>query len=67
MGLVLMPYTLGIIGDEQYGIWLFISSVAGYSGLMTLGLNDTICRYVARHYAENNLEQIKRLTNISWR
>ena len=36
IGLFLMPYVLNTVGDYQYGVWLFICSIAGYSGLMNL-------------------------------
>ena len=33
VGLILMPLVLGVLGDAQYGMWIFINSIAGYSGL----------------------------------
>ena len=64
VGLFLMPFVLDVIGDEQYGLWLFISSIAGYSGLMDLGFGETICRYVAHHHAKNETEDVNRVATV---
>lgn len=47
IGFVLMPYVLDTLEESQYGAWLFINAVAGYSGLVYAGFGATICRYVA--------------------
>jgi Membrane protein involved in the export of O-antigen and teichoic acid len=47
IGFFLMPYILGVIGEEQYGAWVFINAIAGYSSLVYAGFGATICRYVA--------------------
>lgn len=62
IGVFLMPYVLHILGDAQYGSWIFINAIAGYSGLLYLGFGQTISRYVA-HY--NTKQDWTRLNNIS--
>lgn len=47
IGFFLMPFTLGMLGEEPYGVWLLINAVAGYSGLIYAGFGATICRFVA--------------------
>ncbi len=64
VGLVLMPFVLGKLGDIQYGLWIFISSIAGYSGLLNLGLGQTISRYVATHHAKGEREELNRVVNV---
>ena len=64
LGLIMMPFVLGVLGDAQYGLWVFISSIAGYSGLLNLGLGQTISRYVATHHAKQETEQVNRVVNV---
>lgn len=63
LALILMPLVLGVLGDSQYGTWVLISAVAGYSGLLSLGLGPTISRYVAAHHAKGDSEQVNRVVN----
>lgn len=64
IGLILMPLVLGVLGDTQYGMWIFISSIAGYAGLLNLGLGQTISRYVATHHAKGEGEELNRVVNV---
>lgn len=63
LALILMPLVLGVLGDSQYGTWVFISAIAGYSGLLGLGLGPTVSRYVAAHHAKGEGEHVNRVVN----
>ena len=63
IGLFLMPYVLTTVGDAQYGLWLFICSFAGYSGLLNLGFGDTVSRFVAHHHAKNEADRINQVVS----
>ena len=60
----LMPFVLRTLGDGMYGTWLLINSVAGYSGLLYFGFGQTICRYVSRHHARQEWDQLNRVVNV---
>ena len=64
VGLILMPFVLGVLGDAKYGLWIFINSIVGYSGLLNLGLGQTISRYVATHHAKGEREELNRVVNV---
>jgi len=61
IGLFLMPFVLRTIGDEQYGVWLFVCSIAGYSGLLNLGFGETVSRFVAHHRARGEVDRINQI------
>ena len=63
IGLCLMPFALKTAGDEQYGLRLYICSIAGYSGLMNLGFGETVSRFVARHHENNDIDQVNHVVN----
>ncbi|HID22017.1 MAG TPA: hypothetical protein EYP14_06405 [Planctomycetaceae bacterium] len=62
--LFLMPFVLHTLGDTTYGLWLFINSIAGYSGLLNLGFGETISRYVAAHHARNETQRMNQVVNV---
>jgi len=64
IGVFLMPYVLHILGDQQYGSWIFINAIAGYSGLLYLGFGQTISRYVAHYYAKQNWDRLNHVANV---
>lgn len=64
IGLFLMPFVLNTVGDGQYGLWLFICSIAGYSGLLNMGFGETISRFVAHHHAKGEIDRINQVINV---
>lgn len=63
IGLYLMPFILHTMGEESYGVWVFVSSIAGYSGLLYMGFGATICKYVAQETARENWEFLSRVVS----
>lgn len=64
IGVFLMPYVLHILGDAQYGSWIFINAIAGYSGLLYLGFGQTISRYVAHYHAKRDWDRLNHVANV---
>lgn len=64
IGVFLMPYVLHILGDAQYGSWIFINAIAGYSGLLYLGFGHTISRYVALYHAKQEWGKLNKVSNV---
>ncbi len=54
VGLVLTPFIIKNLGDSEYGVYLLVGSFVAYLGLMNLGINNTIVRYVAKYKATND-------------
>jgi O-antigen/teichoic acid export membrane protein len=65
VGFFLMPYVLRILGDRSYGTWIFISSFAGYAGLMYLGFGATISRFVATYHSQKDWERLRQIFNVT--
>lgn len=60
IGFFLMPYILHAVGDNTYGTWLFLNSIAGQTSLLYLGFGDAISRFTARHFARRHWVQLNR-------
>jgi O-antigen/teichoic acid export membrane protein len=65
-GFVLTPYVLHHVGDSAYGIWLLLTAFTGYYGLLDLGLKSATIRYVARHIALSETEELNRVVSTSF-
>lgn len=64
VGFLLMPYVLTVLGQHQYGTWVFINSFVAYTGVLYLGLGETISRYVAKYEAEGRPERINEIVSL---
>jgi len=64
VGLFLMPYVLGVLGERSYGSWVFINSLASYAGLLYFGFGDTISRYVAKYHAAGDHAKVNRVVTL---
>ncbi len=64
VGFYLMRYVLLVIGDDNYGLWVFINSIAAYSGLMYLGFGETICRYIAKYNTLEDNDRMNKAVNV---
>jgi O-antigen/teichoic acid export membrane protein len=52
IGLVLSPYVVHRLGGVEYGVWVLLSSLVGYLGLLDLGARSAVTKYVATLHAE---------------
>ncbi|TQD33502.1 oligosaccharide flippase family protein [Haloflavibacter putidus] len=53
-GLLVTPYIIKMLGDEEYGLYTLIGAFVGYLSVLDLGLNNAIVRYVAQYRAEKD-------------
>lgn len=54
IGLYMVPFVRNTLEPGAYGVWVFINTLSGYTGLLYLGFGATTCRYVAKHQAEHD-------------
>lgn len=64
IGFFLMPFVIHVLGDSQYGFWIFINSIAGYAGLMYLGFGATVSRYVAKYQASEDWQNLNETVSL---
>lgn len=56
-----IPYLVNSLGPEQYGLLSLGLAVAGYVGVVELGIGRAVTRYVAAYYAMGNHEKVGRV------
>jgi len=55
---LMTPFLIHHLGNLEFGIWMLVSSICGYSGLLEFGLRTTLQRYVARFRGLNDRESL---------
>lgn len=64
MGLV--PYIIGHIGIERYGVWAIIGVLTGYFGLLDCGIGTSFVKYISEYYAKKDYKNINQLINTGF-
>lgn len=54
----LTPFIIQHLGNSQYGLWVVLLSLAGYSGLLEMGIQTAIVKLVAQYNGVGNIEKI---------
>ncbi|MCF7954999.1 MAG: hypothetical protein K9M75_04270, partial [Phycisphaerae bacterium] len=62
----LVRFFLGHLGEQRYGIWLLIGSIFRYRGMLTLGLNSAVARYIPVSLAVNDDEGVQRVISTAF-
>jgi len=58
VGFFLMPFVVHRIGLTEFGIWMLVSSLVGYMGLLDVGLAPTLVKKSAEHLAKDDKEEL---------
>lgn len=62
---VMSPVIIKALGNYDYGIWEIVFSIVGYMGILDLGLQPAIIRYVARYKAVGDVAQLRKIYSSS--
>ncbi len=65
LSLILIPIIIRYIGQDEYGIYATIGSLAGLMVVLDFGMGSTVARYVAKYRAENDIEGEERFLATS--
>lgn len=63
---LLSPYVVHSLGNDAYGIWVLISSLVGYLGLLDLGVRGAVTKFVATHHAAANHAAASRIASAAF-
>ncbi|BCR05280.1 polysaccharide biosynthesis protein [Desulfuromonas versatilis] len=62
----LYPFCVQVLGEEQYGIWLLISSITGYFALLQLGVPLANVRFISKYYARGEMEKVNEVVSSNF-
>ena len=54
VGFFLAPFILHRLGDVAYGVWVLAISVVAYLGLLDLGMQSSVLRFVSKGHTQND-------------
>jgi len=60
------PYIVRKLGAEQFGIIAMVQAVAGFAGLLNLGLGRALTKYISELYWQEKFEEINRIFQTAW-
>ena len=66
INLLLVPVLISYLGSDQYGVWLTISSLLGWSGLLDLGMGNGLKNSVARSLAEGDQQAARSFVSTGY-
>ena len=62
----LFPFVVKHVGKEVYGVFLIVSTVTGYFGLLDLGVMTALKKYVSEFKGGNNLKMMGEVISASF-
>jgi O-antigen/teichoic acid export membrane protein len=62
----LTPFVLNSLGDSRYGIWVLVTGLTGYYGLLDLGFRSGITQYMTRHLVGRDFEELNRSASTAF-
>jgi O-antigen/teichoic acid export membrane protein len=67
-GLVLYPYLVKTLGEQQYGIWLVISAATGYFSLLQFGVPMANVKFLSQGLGHDDHNQVNQVisTNLAF-
>lgn len=65
-GLLLTPFVIHALGDQEYGLYTLIGAFVGYLSVLDLGLNNAIVRYVAQYRIQEDKKGQENFLAISF-
>lgn len=65
VALLITPLLVWKLGVEGYGIYILITSLVGYYGILDLGLGQGLIKFVAEYNAKNDSESLSNAINAA--
>ncbi len=63
---VTAPYTVHRLGPELFGVLSLVQVIAGFAGLLNLGIGRALTKYVSELYWKGDLQEINHLFSTAW-
>lgn len=54
------------IGETEYGIYLFVTAIIGYFGILDLGIGRSLIKFVAQYHTEDDKEKLNEVINTTF-
>ena len=59
------PLLIERLGDTSYGLWILLSSILGYYGLLNFGIDSALVHHISKYLADDRQEDIGKVIRTS--
>jgi len=66
VALVLIPYIIGHIGAERFGVWAIVGVITGYFGLLDFGVGTSFVKYISEYYTKEDFKSLNQVVNTGF-
>ncbi len=63
ISIFLFPFVIHKLGDSIYGVWVLVSSLTGYLGLLDLGIGISVVKYVSEFLGKKDTRKIREIVS----
>lgn len=63
---ILFWFIVNKIGEADYGIYLFVTAITGYFGVLNLGIGNSLIKFVAEYHAKDDKEKLNEVINTTF-
>jgi O-antigen/teichoic acid export membrane protein len=63
LSFIMMPVIIYFIGVEEYGIYLLVTALTGYFGLLDLGMGKSLVKFIAEYYVKKDKQKVNEVVN----
>lgn len=65
VALAVMPYVFVTLGEERFGIYILVTGLIGYYGVLDFGIGSALIKYVADLYERNDNDSLNVYINTA--
>jgi O-antigen/teichoic acid export membrane protein len=59
--IVLTPFIIHALGISMYGVWVMLTAITNYYGLLDMGLSSTYVKYIAEYRAKEDHDALRQI------
>lgn len=63
IGLVMLPFNVGHLGQSAYGLWLLSASITTHFSLLDLGYGSSLIKFIAQYRAHRSVQALNEITS----
>lgn len=63
---ILFWFIVNKIGETDYGIYLFVTAITGYFGILNLGIGNSLIKFVAEYHVKDDKEKLNEVINTTF-
>jgi O-antigen/teichoic acid export membrane protein len=63
IGLVMLPFNIGHLGQSAYGLWLLSASITAHFSILDLGYGGSLIKFIAQYRAHRSVQALNEIAS----